>query len=144
MKCQAEILQHEVVIILKVNMTKFNIEILEGLFVSMWKLCLIHRSSQLIKLIQRILCAKVILPRKHDRCERSKYSSGEHSKENNLCLESNIGILTTEAILIDVLFVLLDRVNQSFVILYSYTEDFYDLHSSDIFYCCRTHLLKRR
>ncbi len=85
MKCQAEILQHEVVIILKVNMTKFNIEILEGLFVSMWKLCLIHRSSQLIKLIQRILCAKVILPRKHDRCERSKYSSGEHSKENNLC-----------------------------------------------------------
>lgn len=62
MKCQAEILQHEVVIILKVNMTKFNIEILEGLFVSMWKLCLIHRSSQLIKLIQRILCAKVILP----------------------------------------------------------------------------------
>ena len=34
--------------------------------------------------------------------------------------------------------------NQSFVILYSYTEDFYDLHSSDIFYCCRTHFLKRR
>lgn len=27
---------------------------------------------------------------------------------------------------------LFDRVNQSFVILYSYTEDFYDLHSSDI------------
>ena len=57
----------------------------EQAIVSMWKLCLIHRSSQLIKLIQRILCAKVILPRKHDRCERSKYSSGEHSKENNLC-----------------------------------------------------------
>lgn len=45
---------------------------------------------------------------------------------------------------VDVLFVLFDRVNQSFVILYSYTEDFYDLHSSDIFYCCRTHFLKRR
>lgn len=51
---------------------------------------------------------------------------------------------THELILIDVLFVLFDRVNQSFVILYSYTEDFYDLHSSDIFYCCRTHFLKRR
>lgn len=49
-----------------------------------------------------------------------------------------------QGILIDVLFVLFDRVNQSFVILYSYTEDFYDLHSSDIFYCCRTHFLKRR
>ena len=37
-----------------------------------------------------------------------------------------------------------EDINQSFVILYSYTEDFYDLHSSDIFYCCRTHFLKRR
>ena len=76
-----------------------------------------------------------------------EYNCGWYSKsikhvEQNL--ESDVGILTAEAILLDVLFVLFDRVNQSFVILYSYTEDFYDLHSSDIFYCCRTHFLKRR
>ena len=59
MKCQAEILQHEVVITLKVNMTKFNIEILEGLCVS----CLLYTSlcNDVIYRKARVHCSLAIL-----------------------------------------------------------------------------------